>query len=69
MASEARLVSNDRRDEMLGVPLPPRVRLNVRSVEEPEPDNLRQARGVLLGALLGAGTWAMIGFIVWLINR
>jgi hypothetical protein len=54
---------------MASVPLPPRVRLSVRPTEEPDADNLRQARGILLGAVLGGATWAMIAFIVWLIAR
>lgn len=57
------------RSAMLIEPLPPRVRLDVRSTEEPEADDLLTARGILIGALLGAAAWAMIGTIIWLIAR
>lgn len=69
MASEVRLAGSDRRNPMLDLPLPRRVRLSVRPAEEPERDSLRAARGILLGSLLGAAAWTLIGIAVWLIAR
>jgi hypothetical protein len=34
-----------------------------------ETDNLREARGVVHSALLGAGLWLLIGLIIWFIAR
>jgi hypothetical protein len=38
-----------------------------RSDDPAEVDELRAARGIFSGVLVGAGIWCVIGFIVWLI--
>jgi len=69
MAIEVRLARTDRRNAMLDSPPSPRVRLSVFSAEERMDDDLRAARGIFLGVLLGGGAWAVIGLVIWLIAR
>lgn len=38
-------------------------------LDEDLDDNLRPARGILAGLLLGAGMWSVIALLVWLILR
>ena len=48
---------------------PNRRRADSPGPDDPEEDGLRPARGLLAGALLGAGLWAVIIFLAWLIFR
>ena len=73
MSRQVRLVPVGYQRRFLAEEPAPPAQLRVRADECREfddvDDNLRPARGILAGLLLGAGLWSVIALLVWLILR